>query len=210
MIPTVFSWGYEGWGNATRELARSFKAVEASRGFGPPVFVDVRARRQVRAIGFQEDAFQRVVGRDGYRWLPGLGNDAIRTGRGSKRLWRPGDAVELLGIVLAAARQNRRVLFFCSCGSPKWCANCHRRLVRQALLREARRLEQPLRIQEWPGGELSPRVRAEVRVTPEVLAKVRRGRTTVPLGKGLPSVDLLALPATTRWCGSGPEPTLSW
>jgi hypothetical protein len=194
MIPTVFTWGYEGWGNATPECDRAFRAVEAARGFEPPVFVDVRARRQVRAVGFQDDAFQRVVGRDRYRWLPGLGNEAVRTGRGAMRLRRTGDAVELLGIVLAAARQKRRVVFFCSCPSPEGCAWCHRQLVRRALLREARRFDQSLRVQEWPGGDLTSRVRAEVRVTPELFRKVRGSQRQVLLGKGLPPVELLALP----------------
>jgi hypothetical protein len=195
MTPTVFTWGYEGWGNATRELDRAFRAVEAARGFAPPVFVDVRARRQVRAIGFRDDVFQqRVVGRERYRWLRGLGNEQVRTGRGPMRLRRRGDVAELLGIVLAAARQGRRVLFFCSCQSPERCGTCHRQLVRNALLREARRIDQPLRIQEWPGGTLSSRVRTEVRVAAEVLTQVRRGRKTVPLGKGLPPVELLSLP----------------
>jgi hypothetical protein len=52
-----------------------------------------------------------------------------------------------------------------------------------------------LRIQEWPGGELSSRVQAEVRITPELLAHVRRGRKRIPLGNGLPSVELLGLPS---------------
>jgi hypothetical protein len=111
------------------------------------------------------------------------------------RLRRPGDAAELLGIVLAAARQRRRLVFFCSCPSPEGSAWCHRHLARRALLREAARINQPLRIEEWPGGTLPLRIRAEVRVTPEALAAIRRGRKTVPLGKGFPSVELLDLPS---------------
>src|SRR5690348_10296790 len=69
---TVFSWGYEGWGNATAELVRAFDVVEAAHGYEPPVFVDIRARRQVRAVGFRDDTFERRLGRDRHRWMRGL------------------------------------------------------------------------------------------------------------------------------------------
>jgi len=36
---TVFAWGYEGWGNSTRELLQAFDTAEQARGFEPPVFV---------------------------------------------------------------------------------------------------------------------------------------------------------------------------
>jgi hypothetical protein len=49
---TIFTWGYYGWGNATPQLVESVDAVETSRGFEPPIFVDIRIRRNVRAKGF--------------------------------------------------------------------------------------------------------------------------------------------------------------
>jgi hypothetical protein len=49
-------WGYWGWGGSTRELVEAFDAAEAMRGYEPAVFVDARARRQVRAVGFRGDA----------------------------------------------------------------------------------------------------------------------------------------------------------
>jgi hypothetical protein len=191
---TVFSWGYEGWGNATRQLAQSFNLVEESRGFGPPVFVDVRIRRQVRAIGFRDDAFQRTVGIERYRWLPGLGNDAVRTGRGPMRLRSVTDALELLGVALAQNQKGRRVVFFCSCGSPERCTTCHRQLVRKALVTAARRANHRLLVQEWPGGELTSRTVDVLRLKPQMLRAVQAGRRAIPLTKRLPPLHLLALP----------------
>lgn len=70
---TVFSWGYWDWGNATRELVRAVDAVEAARGFNPPLFVDARFSRSVRAKGFNGNAFAQVVGSARYEWMQGLG-----------------------------------------------------------------------------------------------------------------------------------------
>lgn len=35
---TMFTWGYWGWGNSTRELVRAVDVVEKKRGFKPPIF----------------------------------------------------------------------------------------------------------------------------------------------------------------------------
>ena len=191
---TVFSWGYEGWGNATGELLRAFDAVERARGFELPVFIDVRVRRQVRAVGFQDDAFERRAGRSHYRWLPGLGNAAVATGHGLMRLVAPGDAHELLGIVLAQRRQRRRGVFFCGCGSPFSAATCHRQLVRRAVLSAARSLGVALEVREWPGGELPPGVGAELEVDDKALRALLRGGQAVRLGREPPDAPLLGWP----------------
>jgi len=93
----------------------------------------------VRAVGFREDTFERRMGRERHRWLRGLGNAAIETGRGPMRLRVPADVHELLGLALAQHAQGRRVVFFCSCSSPWASGSCHRGLVRQELLRAASR-----------------------------------------------------------------------
>jgi hypothetical protein len=191
---TVFSWGYEGWGNSTAELIRAFDAVEAERGYEPPVFVDIRLRRQVRAVGFREDTFERRLGRERHRWIRGLGNAFIETREGSMRLKAPGDIHELLGVALAQQAQKRRVLFFCSCGSPWESGNCHRGLVRQVLLRAAGKLGVPLTVQEWPGGALPSTAKESLKVEPEVLASLRGGGQAVRLGTRMPPVPLLGLP----------------
>ena len=53
---TIFTWDYNGWGNYTTQLIRTIDAIEADRGFAPPMFVDVRIRRSVRAAGFNHRA----------------------------------------------------------------------------------------------------------------------------------------------------------
>lgn len=191
---TVFSWGYEGWGNSTRELLQAFDAVEQARGFEPPVFVDVRVRRQVRALGFQDDAFEQRAGRARYRWLPGLGNAAVGTGKGPMRLVAPADAYELLGLALAQWRQRRRVVFFCSCGSPFSAGRCHRQLVRRTLLSAARTLGVKASVQEWPGGPLRERVLAEHPVEEERLESLLSGAQALRLGQKRPDVQFLAWP----------------
>ena len=65
MATTVFSWGYFGWGNATGQLVRAADAVERDRGFGSPVFVDIRIRRSVRAVGFNGSAFEELLDETG-------------------------------------------------------------------------------------------------------------------------------------------------
>lgn len=50
-------WGCYGWGNHTAQLVQAVDAVETSRGFKPPTFVDNRIRRSVRAVGFTGSAF---------------------------------------------------------------------------------------------------------------------------------------------------------
>ncbi|HYH96394.1 hypothetical protein [Hyalangium sp.] len=188
---TVFSWGYEGWGNATAELVRAFDVVEAERGYEPPVFVDIRVRRQVRAVGFREDTFERRLGRERHRWMRGLGNAAIDTGSGPMRLRAPADVHELLGLALAQQSQRRRVVFFCSCASPWSSGSCHRGLVRQGLVRAASRLGLPLTVQEWPGGPLASTAKESVKVEPQALATLQSGGQAVRLGSRMPPARLL-------------------
>ena len=71
MTTTLFSWGYYGWGNHTPNLVEAVDAVETSRGFEPPIFVDVRIRRSVRAAGFKGPAFERLLGErtTRHRWM---------------------------------------------------------------------------------------------------------------------------------------------
>jgi hypothetical protein len=167
--------------------------VEAARGYEPPVFVDIRARRQVRAVGFREDTFERRMGRERHRWMRGLGNAAIETGRGPMRLRAPADVHELLGLALAQHAQRRRAVFFCSCSSPWDSGSCHRGLVRQELLRAARRLEVELTVQEWPGGPLAGTAKEIVKVEPAVMAALRNGGQALRLGRQMPESRLLGL-----------------
>lgn len=181
---TAFSWGYDGWGSSIPQLIQSFTAAEAQRGFGPPVFVDIRARRAVRAIGFQKSAFEKSVGSDRYRWMNGLGNEAVRTGRGKKRLVQPAQVYELLGLILSEAAKKCRVIFFCSCHSPLLADICHRRLVTKSLVSAARRLRVKLSVEEWPGGTPSTKP-VVIRVPAETIDAVRGGATGVKVPESM-------------------------
>lgn len=120
MATTLFTWGYYGWGNHTPQLVKAVDAVEASRGFQPPVFVDIRIRRAVRAKGFQGSKFEELLGQDRYRWMKSLGNEQIVKKSGPAiQIADPSAAEELLDLALEMAKQKRRLLFFCSCIYPR-------------------------------------------------------------------------------------------
>ena len=186
---TVFSWGYWGWGNSGQQAVVAMDAVEASRGLGPPVFADCRAKRSVRARAFNGNSFEVFTGAGRYVWIPGLGNEAVRTGRGAMRLVDPRSVATLLELVDSSARQKRRVIFFCACA---YRSQCHRDLIASTMADEARLRGIHLDIVEWPGGE--PEERA-VPVDKKVLRAVRAGGLGIPLGLRQPDADLLRLPA---------------
>ena len=64
----------------------------------------------------------------------------------------PSEAQTLVEVIAGAATAKRRVIFFCSCGSPLRAAQCHRAEVARLALKEASRRKLALTIQEWPGG----------------------------------------------------------
>jgi hypothetical protein len=109
---TLFSFGYYGWGNATPKLVELVDAVERGRGFAPPVFVDIRIRRSVRAVGFNGSAFENLLGADRHRWMSALGNRHILTREGPFiQIARPDAAYELLDLAVDLADRGRRLLF---------------------------------------------------------------------------------------------------
>jgi hypothetical protein len=193
---TIFTWGYYGWGNHTPQLVEAVDAVERSRGFEPPLFVDIRIRRTVRAKGFQENAFEKLLGQDRHRWMQSLGNKFIQTRTGPNiQIAEPAAADELLDLAVEAGRRKQRLLFFCSCRWPRCDGEiaCHRTTVAELVLKAARRRGVPVEIVEWPGGE--PR-QIDLDVTPQVFAAVRKGRMTVPLAER----SALAVIAGLPWC----------
>src|ERR1700722_15415424 len=105
---TIFTWGYYGWGNATPSLVEAVDAVESSRGFEPPIFIDIRIRRTVRAQGFQGNHFETLLGPSRHRWMKGLGNKFIvnRTGP-SVQIADPKAADDLLDFALEAATHKQ-------------------------------------------------------------------------------------------------------
>jgi Domain of unknown function DUF488 len=166
---TAFTWGYWGWGNHTNEFVRIVDAIERDRGRRPPLFVDIRFSRSVRAVGFRQDAFEHVTGQRRYRWMRALGNSRIGSGKGGMKIFDPRAADNLLDLIIAADRQNRRVLFFCACEYPRY---CHRTRVANLVRIAATRRGVHLTTIEWPGGEP---ITAQLRVTENVLNEVLRG-----------------------------------
>jgi hypothetical protein len=194
-MPTtkLFTWGYYGWGNATSQLIEAVDAVEASRGFAPPVFVDIRIRRTVRAKGFQGNAFENLLGPTRHCWMPSLGNRFIVTRIGPPiQIADPATASDLLEFALTALRSNQRVLFFCSCQWPRYGSTCcHRTTVAGLVLDAARERKRQLQVIEWPGGEPG---RVDLDVSAQVFATLRKGRKTVPLGDRIQLSEYAAIP----------------
>jgi hypothetical protein len=187
---TIFTWGYYGWGNATPQLVEAVDAVETSRGFEPPIFVDIRIRRTVRAKGFVGNAFETLLGPSRHHWMKSLGNKFIQTHTGPDiQIADTSAADDLLIRALESAGHKQRVLFFCSCQWPKCNGEiaCHRSTVAELVRQAAQERGESVEIVEWPGGE--PK-QIDLEVPPEVFASVRRGRKTVPLGG---TIDLAQL-----------------
>ncbi len=193
MTTTLFSWGYYGWGNHTRNLVEAVDAVEASRGFQPPIFVDIRIRRSVRAAGFTGPAFERLLGQDRHRWMKSLGNKFIETRTGPNiQIADPTAADELLDLGIESARHKQRLLFFCGCQWPR-CEGqiaCHRTTVATLVLKAATQRGIHLAVVEWPGGD--PR-RIDLEVTAKDFTAVKKGRLTVPLGKRVDLAEVAGL-----------------
>ena len=191
---TIFSWGYRGWGNSNKQFVQAVDAIERSRGFRLPIFVDVRIRRSVRAKGFNGSAFEKLLGRSRHRWMRSLGNRYIITRSGPPiQIAEPSAAKELLGLALEAASDRRRLLFFCSCGYPKDGRRiaCHRHVVGTLLLKRAQQSGVQTEVVEWPGGD--PK-RVNLDVSDEVFKAVEAGRVTIPLGNRPDLAEFAALP----------------
>lgn len=190
---SIFSWGYWGWGNATRQLVMAMAAAERAHDFTTPIFVDIRYSRSVRAVGFRGPAFKTMLPKGRYLWMPSLGNSNIGTRRGGIRIASPKTAPDLLDLAVKASARSQRVIFFCSCESPWRTRACHRHAVANLLTEAARRRGIPVDIQEWPGGQPSVRALA-IRVSPAALLSARRGATGVPLKGATVPAALAGLP----------------
>lgn len=194
MTRTIYTFGYYGWGNHTPQLVEAVDAVETSRGFKAPIFVDIRIRRSVRAAGFTGPAFERLLGQDRHRWMKSLGNKFIETRTGPNiQIADPGAADELLDLAIESARHKQHILFFCSCQWPR-CEgeiNCHRTTVAGLVVKAARKRGVEIEVVEWPGGEPN---QIDLNVTPKIFAAVNKGRMTVPLGDCPDLAEVAGLP----------------
>jgi hypothetical protein len=198
MTTTLFSWGYYGWGNHTEHLVEAVDAVEKSRGFQPPFFVDTRIRRSVRAAGFTGAAFEKLLGGDRHQWEPRLGNKFILTRTGPPiQIADPSAAKDLLELALELARHKQRLIFFCSCQWARWEGEiaCHRSTVADLVLEAATKRGSHVRVVEFPGGE--PK-RIDLDVPAKDFTAVKKGRKTVPLGRDVDLAKLAGLP----WCST--------
>lgn len=191
---TIFTWGY-GWGSSTRQLKGAVDAVEASRGFEPPYFVDLRISRSVRAEGFREAAFEKLVGKGRYQWMPAPGNDRIKKRKGPRtEIHESASAEELLGIALRRKAKPQRVIMFCQCplpGRPRGHKRCHRVEVASLLLRAAAKRKVALTICEWPGGLPVSRTLA---ISGRNVERLHRGSKSISLGIRQPPAEVLRLP----------------
>jgi len=176
----LFSWGYWGWGTATRQLVKSFDIAEQERGFQPPVFVDCRLRRQGRAKGFVGDSFKDLVGKSRYEWMQGLGNNNIATGGKGVTIKNPSAVGNLFDLAQRTTQERRRVIFYCACEyqSDGDELKCHRHAITTLLLAYARKVGRSISVVEWPGGEPA---KALVELDQKLFADVMRGRKSVPL-----------------------------
>ena len=186
--------GLLGMGTTTRQFVQAADAVEASRGFNPPLFVDIRIRRNVRAPGFTGAAFERTVGEARYRWMPSLGNRAVRDGRPGLEIDDPSAAAELLDLALERGERGQRVLFFCSCEYPglEHAAGCHRTAVARLLREASARRDLPVGIVEWPGGD--PLQDLAIEVSHDAARKVARGSRSIVLGDSIPLERAASIP----------------
>lgn len=194
----VFTFGYEGWGSETRLLVKGIDAVEEARGYGPPVFVDTRIRREVRAIGFRGNAFGNLLGEGRYLWEPRLGNDSILTGAAEVSIHDPAAVGEIIGLASELSREKGRVIFFCHCPLP---VECHRSVVAELLRDEASRKGIDLGIAEWPGGEP---VSISTNVSNELLGQLRRGRRSIPIARVMDLARIAGLPWGSAVHAKGP------
>jgi hypothetical protein len=183
---TMFMFGYWGCGGATKELVAAVNAAEAARGFAPPLWVDIRIRRAVRAAGVSGDAFEKLVG-DQYIWMRDLGNASVLDHGSEIRIKEPAAAKELLG--LAVRNPARRVIFFCAC---EWAAGCHRTTVAKLVMKAARNDNVDVTLIEWPGGE--PRD-LNLTVNGALFRKIARGsQTSLPVAALPKTIDSTTIP----------------
>jgi hypothetical protein len=195
---TLFSFGYWGSGSATHDLVKAIDAVEAHRGFAPPLWIDIRGSRSVRAAGFRDREFEKLLG-SRYAWMSDLGNRCVLEKRKGVEVINPEAAAQLLHRALAD--RTRRVIFFCACEYP---ARCHRRAVTDLVLQYAKHRKEPVEIIEWPGGE--PKTYT-IDVLPGAFRKIAQGHAkSIAIPSSVTLHDAVAMPwgsiATLR---AGPD-----
>jgi hypothetical protein len=192
----AFTWGYYGWGSASKDFVRAVDAHEAARGFLPPLFIDIRFHRSVKAANFQDRTFERIVGSERYLWEKRLGNKQIREKTGPRlQIADPHAAADTLDRIVELGARRQRVLMFCSCiqaldGGE---VSCHRTVVADLLLKAAKKRRVRLEVAEWPGDDpVSAVINADV----DQERALSKGLRYVPIG---PANGPLPPLATLGW-----------
>lgn len=190
-ITKAFTWGYWGWGSESRHFVRAADWMERKRGLLPPMFVDLRIARSGRAANFKGNAFQDIVGNRRYVWMPELGNKRIKTKRGRRmQIAEPAAVGELLDRIIELSKKRRRVIMFCACPQPMHIGRpaCHRAVVANLLLEEAKKRRFSLELSEWPGEK-------PVSLTVQMNDSQEKtiGRCTIPLGSAEGKVPPMAV-----------------
>jgi hypothetical protein len=198
----AFTWGYYGWGSESKHFVRAADWMERKRGFLPPVFVDLRFARSGRAANFKSNSFSNIVGRKRYVWMPKLGNKRIKTKTGKRmQIAEPAAAVELLDLISMLSKKRRRVIMFCACSQPMYRGRpvCHRALVADLLLKEAKKRQLTLELSEWPGEEP---VYITVNTNKSQEMAMNKDVCNIPLGspsKRIPSLAVLGWGSRIRF-----------
>jgi hypothetical protein len=186
---TLFSFGYSGSGSATSALVDAVNEAEGLRGFSPPLWVDCRISRSVRAAGFRDNAFGRLLG-PRYVWMSDLGNVCVQEHREGVEIKKPAAAEELLDLALGDL--ERRVIFFCWCEIP---AHCHRDVIAQLVKKASKRREAHVRLIEWPGGAPTT---IRIDVPPKTLGSIAKGSLSLAVPDGMPLAAAASLPWGTQ------------
>lgn len=190
---TMYTWGYWGWGSVADKFVKSVDALETSRRFNPPLFVDIRLLRSVRAKLFNGKAFEELVGPSRYVWMCSLGNKEIATHGTGIVINKPEAAEELLDIALQAYKKKQRIIFFCACEVPGIVKDplCHRVIVADLIKKAARKKKKTVQIIEWPGGE--PKY-IDMKVKEDDFKKISSGPKSITLGKKIDHTIYAGIP----------------
>jgi hypothetical protein len=198
----AFTWGYWGWGSESKHFVRAVDWLEKKRGFLPPVFVDLRFARCGRAVNFKGNSFRDIVGERRYVWRPKLGNKRIKTKTGKRlQIAEPAAAAKLLDLIVELSKKHRRVVMFCACPQPMYCGRpvCHRAVVANLLIKEAKKHGLSLEIAEWPGEKP---VSLIVNASESQKASIEKDSSYVPLGPvsgRIPSMAVLGWGSSVRF-----------
>jgi NTP pyrophosphatase (non-canonical NTP hydrolase) len=195
---TMYSWGYYGWGSSAKEFVRCVDEIEKKKGFKPPFFVDIRAKRNGKAHDFVNKNFEKITGTKRYEWKPELGNAFIGTpafNKGKIKIKEPKTAEELLELAEKLNKEKQHIIFFSNCDFQKFGfkKGCHRYDVGSLLLKYAKKQKIELTLEEWPGGE--PK-KISINLNDKQFRTLAdsQSKNRLQLGEKKPSIELIGLP----------------